>query len=110
MFLPNRLINLRAPNVAENMFGVADHSFSGVNAVWRSLVIDLYLLSFVRDGARLLHSGMQWIIFTLHYQVTTIFAPTFEENGIFMLGIVFFIQSIFTDRNNNFQLNFFIPH
>ena len=30
----------------------------------------------------------------------------FEENGIFMLGVVFFILSIFTDRNNNFQQKF----
>ena len=32
--------------------------------------------------------------------------PTFEENGIFMLGVVFFIQSIFTDPNNNFHQKF----
>ena len=31
-----------------------------------------------------------------------IFVPTFEENGIFMLGVVFFIQSIFGNQNNSF--------
>ena len=36
--------------------------------------------------------------------------PIFEENGIFMLDVVFFIQSIFTDRNNNFQKFFFNTH
>ena len=36
--------------------------------------------------------------------------PTFEENGMFMLGVVFFIQSIFADRNNSFRQSFFIPH
>ena len=39
-----------------------------------------------------------------------VIVPTFEENGIFMLGVVFFIQSIFADRNNNFQRKIFIPH
>ena len=33
------------------------------------------------------------------------FVPTFEENGIFMRS-VFFIQSTFADRNNNFQPKF----
>ena len=33
--------------------------------------------------------------------------PTLEENGIFILGLVFFIQSIFGDRNNSFQQNFY---
>ena len=28
--------------------------------------------------------------------------PTFEENGILKFGVVFFIQSNFGDRNNNF--------
>ena len=36
--------------------------------------------------------------------------PIFEENGIFMLVVVFFIQSIFTDRNNNFQRKFYNTH
>ena len=38
-----------------------------------------------------------------------VFVPTFGENGIFKLGVVFFIQSIFADRNNTFQQNFFLP-
>ena len=35
-----------------------------------------------------------------------VFVPTFEENGIFMLGVFFFIQSIFVDRIDNFQQKF----
>ena len=35
---------------------------------------------------------------------------TFEEKGIFMFGVVFFIQSIFTDRSYSFQQKHFIPH
>ena len=35
------------------------------------------------------------------------FVPTFEENGNIYPRCGFFIQSIFTDRNNNFQQNFF---
>ena len=40
---------------------------------------------------------------------STIKFPTFEENGIFMLGVVSFIQSKFADRNNSFQQNFLYP-
>ena len=39
-----------------------------------------------------------------------IFVPTFEENGIFMLGVVFFIQPIFAYRNHSLRRKFFIPH
>ena len=42
--------------------------------------------------------------------LVSLFVPTFEENGIFMLGEFFFIQSILTDRNNSFRQNFFIAH
>ena len=37
-----------------------------------------------------------------------IFVPTFE-NGIFMLGMVFFIQSIFANRNLSFRKKFYAP-
>ena len=33
---------------------------------------------------------------------TTIIDPTFEENGILVLGVVFFIQSTFANQNNSF--------
>ena len=38
------------------------------------------------------------------------FSSDFRRNGRFMLGVVFFIQSIFADRNNNSQQKFFIFH
>ena len=41
--------------------------------------------------------------------INRVIFPTFEENGIFMLGVVFFIQSIFADRNNSFRQNFLYP-
>ena len=45
---------------------------------------------------------------SLHSLKTPIFKTIFEENGIFMLGVDFF-QSIFDDRNKNFQQNFLYP-
>ena len=37
------------------------------------------------------------------------FVPTFEENGIFMLGLVFFIQSVFANRNHSSTKIVYIP-
>ena len=40
--------------------------------------------------------------------VEFIFVPTFEQNGIFMLGVVFY-SVIFADRNNSFRQTFLYP-
>ena len=36
--------------------------------------------------------------------------PTFEENWISMLGVVSFIQTLFTDSNNVVYKKFYTPH
>ena len=39
-----------------------------------------------------------------------VFVPTFEENEIFVLGVVFYVQPTFLNQNNSFQPKIFIPH
>ena len=36
------------------------------------------------------------------FKIKRLIVPIFEDNGKFMLGVLFFIQSIFGNRNNSF--------
>ena len=56
-----------------------------------------------------LSSNNNRFFFGFFLQSINVIVPTFEENGIFMLG-VFFIQSTFADRNNSYQQKLFITH
>ena len=48
-----------------------------------------------------------YTIAVAHTMQSILFVPTFEENGIFMFGVVFYSVN-FADRNNSFR-QFFIP-
>ena len=87
------------------LYGVWDYDFQNfkfLNFILLRLVFYVIFCSidFKRQSE---HSGFR-------PDTSTLVVPTFDENGIFMLGVVFFIQSTFADRNSNFQQNFFIPH
>ena len=48
------------------------------------------------------------LVIIVPYKTQLLIVPTFKENGLFMLGVVFF-QSIFADRINSFRQKLFYP-
>ena len=71
----------------------------------RSLLVPYRLILSIRISESILYVR-KLDVFKSHI----FFIPTFKENGIFMLGVVLFVQSILDDQNNNFQRKVFMPH